>query len=406
MPTDDGNTSSPASASADDVGIRTRLPRGGGDRSWLTVTSPLLPDFEAIAPMLRDVLDRRWVTNQGHYVQALEARLRAWMGVDGLVLVTNGTVALEMAYAEVIPAGEVICTAFSFPATWNPLYDNDRWTPVIVDTLPNYRIDPAAVEAAITPRTTGIVAVHSYGFPCDNVALAAIAEKHGLALVYDAAHCFGVQQDGRSLGTWGTLSTFSFHATKVFNTLEGGAITGTATQMDGLVQRRNFGLKDGQQVGLGTNGKVDEFRAVVGLANLDQVEGAIAARGRVAHSYLEQLPALGIDELVLHPDEFERAGYTPNYAYFPVRVRPAGRRDRTTLQTVLKAHGILARPYFFPTIANTPLFAEHVDVDSIPEAISASEQVLCLPIHHLMSPADVALVVSVVGKAFGGRGRP
>ncbi len=377
---------------------RAVLPGDESERAWLTVTSPLLPDFDELAPMLRDVLDRRWVTNQGVYLRRLEQALQSRLGVDALAVVTNGTVALELAYAEALPPGEVICTAFSFPATWNMLFEDGRWTPVMVDIGDDYRIDPDAVAAAITPRTTAIVAVHPYGFVCDHARLSALAERHGLVLLYDAAHCFGVAQDGVPVGMLGDVSTFSFHATKVFNTLEGGAVVGDPGLIARIERRRNFGLEGGDQAGFGTNGKVDEFRAVMGLANLPLVDAAIAARGRVVHAYLDALGALALPGLGLPAAEYRRPGYTPNHGYFPVRVGGGARADRAAVLAALRAAGVLARAYFNPTVATASLFRDRIDQAALPQTRAASAEVLCLPVHHLMTDADVGLVVDVLAR--------
>jgi dTDP-4-amino-4,6-dideoxygalactose transaminase len=385
-------------------GVRTRLPGHPEGTEWLTVTSPLLPDFAELAPLLEDVLARRWVTNQGHYARTLESELAKYLGVPDLVLITNGTVALDMGVLEAIPDGEVLVTAYSFPATWNLFFQNPRWKAVFVDTDQRYCIDPAAVEAAITPRTTAIVAVHPYGFPCDHDKLSAIAKKHGLVLYYDAAHVFGERLDGQSLAGWGDLAALSFHATKVFNCLEGGALVGSTSLCERLRVRRNFGLRGEEQVAFGNNGKIDEFRAVVGLLNLPKVAGAIAARKWVGDRYLERLAAMGIEELGLFPEEFNRSGFESNYAYFPVRIK--GGIGRDGLNESLKTQGILARRYFFPTAASSPLYREVVPDGALPNSASASLETLCLPIHHELSEGDVEHVINSVARAFGARTAP
>jgi dTDP-4-amino-4,6-dideoxygalactose transaminase len=382
-------------------GVRTRLPGQPEGTEWLTVTSPLLPEFEALAPLLEDVLARRWVTNQGHYARSLESELAKYLRVEDLVLITNGTVALDMGVLEAIPDGEVLVTAYSFPATWNLFFQNPRWKAVFVDTDERYCIDPAAVEAAITPRTTAIVAVHPYGFPCEHDKLSAIATKYGLVLYYDAAHVFAERLNGQSIAGWGDLAALSFHATKVFNCLEGGALVGSPTMCERLRIRRNFGLRGEEQVAFGNNGKIDEFRAVVGLLNLPKVAGAIAARKRVGDRYLERLTALGIEEMHLYPEEFNRPGFESNYAYFPVRIQ--GGIGRDGLNESLKAQGILARRYFFPTAATSPLYREVVPEGSLPHAASASLETLCLPIHHELSESDVEHVIDSVARAFGAK---
>ena len=277
----------------------TRLPNESDGPAWLTVTTPLLPSFDDFAPMAREIFESRWVTNQGRHARELEAQLAAYLHADDLALITNATVALEMAFLESIEDGEVIKPAFSFPATWNQFFENHRLKTVIVDIGADFCLDPDAVEAAITPRTTAIIGVHTYGFPCDHDRLRAICDRHGLRLIYDAAHAFGVQWAGQPCAQRGDLNIYSFHATKVYNTLEGGAITGDAALVGRLKRRRNFGLSREEQFSFGTNGKMDELRAAVGLLNLRTV---MAIRpGARARFYLDAIPG-GTDLLQLFPE--------------------------------------------------------------------------------------------------------
>jgi len=377
----------------------TRLPQDPQGRDWLTVTSPLLPDADALCADVRAILESNWVTNQGAYARRLEAELARYLDVERALLITNATVALEMAFLEAIGDGEVIVPAYSFPATWNLFCENPRFKPVFVDIGDDFRIDPAAVQAAITPRTRAIVAVHTYGFLCDHAALAGLCHTHDLTLVYDAAHAFGVSENGVPVGVLGDLNIFSFHATKVYNTLEGGAITGEPDLLDGLFRRRNFGLEREEQVRFGTNGKVDEIRAAVGLLNLLQVDDAIARRASVSEHYLEALPAAGLDMLTLYPHELRRPGVRHNHSYFPVRVRPDARLSRDQLLAALKDHGILARRYFYPTPTTSSLYTGMVDPDALPRTRAASLDTLCLPIHHRMTPADCDHVVASLRRA-------
>jgi len=376
----------------------TRLPQQPDGPAWLTVTSPLLPDADDLIPLIRDILDSRWVTNQGRYARELEARLATYLGVDDLVLVTNATVALEMAFLEAIDDGEVIIPAFSFPATWNLFFENPRFKPVFVDIGEDFRVDPDAVEAAITPRTTAIVAVHTYGFPCDHARLRQLANTHNLRLIYDSAHAFGVREQGAPIASLGDLNIYSFHATKVYNTLEGGCITGDPLLLERLRRRRNFGLSREEQSCFGTNGKVDEFRAAVGLLNLNTVDDAISARAKVARYYLDALPArTGL--LKVYPHDLFPAGRTHNHAYFPVRLSPDAPLGRDALLDALKADGILARRYFYPTPTTSALYRSVVDPAALPVTRACSLDTLCLPVHHHMTVADCAHVVDSLARA-------
>ena len=400
----DGDTPAPAPAEAQAPAPAagrsrgTRLPQQPDGPAWLTVTSPLLPPADALVPLIHDILDSRWVTNQGRYARELEARLAAYLGVPDLVLVTNATIALEMAFLESIDDGEVILPAYSFPATWNLFFENPRFTPVFVDIQPDFRVDPAAVEAAITPRTTAIVAVHTYGFPCDHARLRAIADRHGLRLIYDAAHAFGVRQPGTPVAELGDLNVYSFHATKVYNTLEGGAVTGDPDLLERLRRRRNFGLSREDQLCFGTNGKMDEVRAAVGLLNLDQVDGAIAARAEVSRGYLRSLPER-VPLLQTYGDDLFPAERHHNHSYFPVRVSPDAPLSRDGVLAALQDDGILARRYFFPTPTTSPLYRDHVAPGALPVTRACSLDTVCLPIHHRMTQADCTHVVDSLARA-------
>lgn len=382
------------------------FPRDAAGRDWLTVTSPLLPELADLVPLLSDVLERRWVTNHGHYARALEEALVRYLAVRGLALSTSGTVGLDLAVRALIPDGEVVTTGYSFPATWHGLLENPRWRPVFVDVDEGFGIDPEAVAAAITPRTRGILAVHAYGLPCRLARLEGIARRHDLRLVYDAAHAFGVTVGERGIGSFGDASVFSFHATKVFNTLEGGCVTtGSAATLDRLRLLRNFGFRNENEVAaFGSNGKMDEVRAVFGLLNLERVDAAIETRGALARRYRERLEELGIEEIEIGIDPARHPGVRLNHAYFPVSVRPGGRVDRDGLAAWLRDRGIHARKYFFPTVTTAPLYEGLFVPGSLPRCERASRTTLCLPLHAAMTEADCERVVDAVAGAFGARG--
>jgi len=374
----------------------TRLPGQPDGPDWLVVTSPLLPEWDDLAPRLQAILERRWLTNQGADARELEAALVSFLGAPHALLMTNGTLALEVLVREAVPGGEVIVPAYSFPATWNMLFDDPRYTPVFVDIGADCNVDPVAVAAAVTPATTAVLGVHAYGAPCDRAALEAIAAKHGLALLFDAAHCAGVRVDGAGVGSWGDGSAWSFHATKVFNTLEGGAVTtADATLADRCRARRSFGQSPEGQVSFGTNAKMDEFRAAFGLATLPLVADAITARGAVTDRYDTALDELPIRRPTwLRP----RPGFEPNHSYYPVFFEDTHDRDRA--EAALREGAVLPRRYFGDDLFTAPAYAGRVDPGAVPNAARASDTVLCLPVHHRMTNDDVDHVVGLLRRAF------
>lgn len=385
------------------VGRRTVVPGRGAGQALVTVTAPLVPEWEALAPLLQDVLSRRWLTNHGHYAQALTRELKRALAAPELSLASNGTLALELLLRAVVPAGEVIVPSFSFPATWNLLCRDPQWTPVFVDIGPDFCVDPQLVEAAITPRTTAILGVHTYGRPCAHAALAALAARHGLRLVFDAAHAFGVELEGRSLAALGDGSAWSFHATKVFSTLEGGAVTSPLADVCATVDRlRNFGFSGLEgQTEFGTNAKVDEFRAAFGLSVLPLVAGAIERRVAVGGQYLERLAPLEGDGVTLPRGLFEDTAWSPNGAYFPVLFPPECGLGPEELSAGLQAVGVLPRRYFDDRAFKSAIYAPYLCAEDTPRAFEASQNVLCLPIHHDLGEEDLDLVCATLLDLFG-----
>lgn len=365
----------------------------------ITVTSPLLPDLEEFHTLLQDIWQRKWLTNNGHYHRELEKALADYLGVPYISVFTNGTLPLLTALQALnLRRGEVITTPFSFVATTHSLWWNGL-TPVFADVDPvTGNLDPAAVEAAVTENTVAIMPVHVYGTPCDTAALQAIANRHGLKVIYDAAHAFGVQVGGKSLLTAGDISTLSFHATKVYNTVEGGALVCQSAEMKEHIDHlRNFGFTgEVEVVAHGINSKMDEIRSAYGLLTLRKVDEAIAARQQVAQTYratLENVP--GIRCLQDIP------GVRHNYSYFPIFIDAAKYgRTRDELYALLKEHGILARRYFYPVI---PAFAAYRDTAPakaahIPVARALADSVLCLPMHHALSQEDTQRILSIVAQ--------
>ncbi len=363
----------------------------------ITVTSPLLPQLDDFHALLEEIWASKWITNNGSFHQRLEKELAAYLGVPFLSLFTNGTLPLITALQALgIHDGEVITTPYSFVATTHALWWNGI-KPVFVDVEPvTGNIDPEQIEAAITPRTRAILPVHVYGRPCDTVRIGAIAQKHGLRVIYDAAHAFGVQQGGQSVLTAGDMSTLSFHATKVYNTIEGGALVMHDAEMKLQIDRlKNFGFAGETEVlAPGINSKMDEMRAAYGLLNLRQVDAAIAARRQVAQRYrnaLRGVPGLSVIE--------DMAGVRHNYSYFPVFVdADAYGMSRDELYTRLKEHNILGRRYFYPLISTFEPYRtlESAAPARLPKAQQLAESVLCLPLHHALTEADIERVLTAI----------
>jgi dTDP-4-amino-4,6-dideoxygalactose transaminase len=367
----------------------------------ILVTRPFLPPLAELLPMLEEIWASRILTNEGPFHKRLEARLRDVLGVANISLVTNGMVALEAVIDVAGLEGEIVTTPYSFVATTHAV-KRGRLAPVFVDLRPDdLNIDPAKIEAAITPRTSAIVAVHCYGNPCAVEAIEQIAASRGLKVIYDAAHAFGVTLRGKSVLGFGDFATLSFHATKAFNTFEGGAI---ATRDDAdkaaIDRHRNFGIADETTIpAVGTNAKMSEFSAAIGLLQLDHFDAVLSARRAVDMRYREMLADVaGIVPLAIPAD------VAPNFSYFPVLVGKAFPLSRDALYERLKSRGISSRRYFHPLLSNLPMYRDLPSAapDNLPVANRAAEQVLCLPIYPELSQSDQARVVEHIRAA--GRG--
>lgn len=362
------------------------------------VTKPYLPDFDAYTERLRTVWDRRILTNNGPEHDALETALRDRFGVTNLSLVANGTIALILALQALglEDEGEVITTPFSFVATAHAL----RWLglePRFVDIDPQtLNLDPACIEAAITDRTRAIVAVHVYGHPCDVDAIDDIAARHGLKVIYDAAHAFGVECHCGSVLTHGDASTLSFHATKVFNTFEGGAVLcRDPAAQDKVNKLKNFGFVDETTViGVGINGKMAEPNAILGLLQLDELDKIIEARKSVADRYKQVFADIDGIQVVPNAGELRE-----NYAYFPIRVGPDFPLSRDALYDALKGADVYCRRYFYPLITDFPAYADPAHDKTLPNARQAANEVICLPIYPDLSPNDQDRVIAVIRTA-------
>ncbi|MGZ8286499.1 MAG: DegT/DnrJ/EryC1/StrS family aminotransferase [Allosphingosinicella sp.] len=361
----------------------------------LYVTRPYLPPLEEFLPMLAEIWDSRILTNQGPFHQRFERALCEQLGVDNVSLVTNGMLALSAVIEAAGVGGEVITTPYSFVATTHAVRMGSL-EPVFVDIRrSDLNIDPDLIEAAITPRTSAIVAVHCYGNPCDVDAIEAIAARHGLTVIYDAAHAFGVRRHGRSLLSYGDFATLSFHATKAFNTFEGGAvIAGSAAGKQAVDSYRNFGIADEVSIPfIGTNAKMSEFNAALGVLQLRHFEQVRQARKRVDGLYREALAGTAGIECLPIPE-----GVEPNHSYFPIFVTPDFAIDRDGLYERLKAEGIYARRYFYPLLSSLPMYGglPSAAPGHLPVATTAAEQILCLPIFPDLSDADLERVLSVI----------
>ena len=362
----------------------------------ITVTAPLLPDLDEFNALLKEIWDSKWITNNGSFHKQLEKELAEYLKVPYISLFTNGTLPLLTALQALRVTGEVITTPYSFVATTHSIWWNGC-KPVFVDIDPaTGNIDPDAIEAAITNKTTAIMPVHVYGKPCDTKRIQEIADKYGLKVIYDAAHAFGVEVDGESILNAGDMSTLSFHATKVYNTLEGGALVmhdaETKKRIDYL---KNFGFAgETEVVAPGINSKVDEVRAAYGLLNLRQVDAAIEARHQVAIRYREALrPVDGITFMDDMP------GVRHNYSYFPIFIDAEKYgMTRDELYEKMRSHNVLGRRYFYPLIST---FSTYRGLDSarpenLPNAHKIADSVICLPMHHELSDEDINRVLELI----------
>lgn len=364
----------------------------------ITVTSPLLPNLDDFNKMLKEIWNSKWVTNNGTFHRQLEKELALYLDVPYVSLFTNGTLPLLTALQALRVTGEVITTPYSFVATTHCIWWNGC-RPVFVDIDPaTGNIDPDKIEAAITPKTTAIMPVHVYGKPCDTKRIQAIADKYGLKVIYDAAHAFGVKVDGESVLKAGDMSTLSFHATKVYNTLEGGALIMhdevTKKRIDYL---KNFGFaSETEVVAPGINSKVDEVRAAYGILNLRQVNAAIEARRQVAIKYRQALrPVEGITFMDDMP------GVRHNYSYFPIFVDAEKYgMTRDQLYEKMKSENVLGRRYFYPLISEFSTYRglQSAHPENLPNAHKMANSVICLPMHHELDDCSVDKIVKLVIK--------
>ena len=366
------------------------------DNKLITVTSPLLPSLDDFSSLLKEIWDSKWITNNGSFHKQLEKELAAYLKVPYLSLFTNGTLPLLTALQALRITGEVITTPYSFVATTHSIWWNGC-KPVFVDIDPaTGNIDPDRIEAAITPKTTAIMPVHVYGKPCDTKRIQEIADKYGLKVIYDAAHAFGVDVNGESILNAGDMSTLSFHATKVYNTIEGGALVmhdeQTKKRIDYL---KNFGFAgETTVVAPGINSKMDEMRSAYGLLNLKQVDAAIEARRQVAIRYRETLR--DVEGITFFDD---MPGVRHNYSYFPIFVDAEKYgMTRDELYFKMKERNVLGRRYFYPLISTFTTYRglPSAAPENLPQAHRMADSVICLPMHQVLSEEGIERIIDTI----------
>ena len=352
----------------------------------IPVTKPFLPPIDMYNKYIEGIWDRQWLTNHGPLVNELELKLKEYLGVKHLLYLSNGTIALQIAIKALGLHGEIITTPYSYVATTSSIVW-EGCTPVFVDVDPgSFNINPSLIEAAITPRTSAILATHVYGNPCDVFAIEEIAKKHRLKVIYDAAHAFGVTVKGKSIFEYGDISTTSFHATKLFHTVEGGAVfTKDPELLRKMSLLRNFGHTSPTTFeGIGINGKNSEFHAAMGLCNLNYLQAILAKRKEQSLYYNEKLQHLNAARQAIN----KQAVY--NYAYYPVIMQ----NEKILLETIdiMQQHKIIPRRYFCPSLSNLSYLEKQVCLVSE----SIAERALCLPLYHTLSREEQDMVCRIM----------
>lgn len=355
----------------------------------ITVTKPFLPPYAEYQAYLKGIWDREWLTNNGPLVNELELKLKEYLGVDHLLFLGNGTIALQIAIRALDLQGEIITTPFSYVATTSSIVW-ERCQPVMVDIYrKTLNIDPDKIEQAITEKTTAILATHVFGNPCAVETIAGIAKKHGLRVIYDAAHAFGTVYKGRSLLAYGDIATCSFHATKLFHTIEGGAvITPDAEVLKGMALMRNFGHKSLTEFdGIGINGKNSEMHAAMGLCNLKHIARILDVRRKLCQHYASHLEGLPVTFQEIAPDT------QYNYAYFPMIFENESMLLRVLEQ--LNLNNIYPRRYFYPCLSELP----YVKGQKVPIAEDISRRILSLPLYHTLSDEEIDMICRLIKRS-------
>lgn len=365
------------------------------------VTKSSLPPFEEYMTEIQDIWQSHWLTNMGVKHLKLQSRLKMYLGVDNIELLTNGHMALELTLQALKLKGEVITTPFTFASTTHAIVRNGL-TPVFCDiNEDDYTLDVNKLEALITDKTCAILPVHVYGNVCNVEAIEEIAKKYNLKVIYDAAHAFGVEYKDKGIGTFGDASCFSFHATKVFNTIEGGAVSFGKEHTDfglELYRLKNFGIRNEEVVdSVGANAKMNEFCAAMGLCNLRHIEEEIAKRKKIVERYRSRLS--DIPGIVLCKDQND---VKSNYSYFPIRIQKGlFGADRDIVKEKMAEQGIFARKYFYPLTSAFDAYKGKFDVEKTPVALKASREILTLPLFADMDLKDVERICEYILKARG-----
>jgi dTDP-4-amino-4,6-dideoxygalactose transaminase len=352
----------------------------------IPVTRPFSPPIEEYQELVKGIFQRNWYTNNGPLVNDLELKLKRYLGMKHLLCVSNGTVAIQIALKALNITKEVITTPFSYVATTSALVW-EGCKPVFVDIDPgSFNIDPAKIEDAITNDTEAILATHCFGNPCDVEAIQAIADKHNLKVIYDAAHCFGTKYKGESIFKWGDISTTSFHATKLFHTVEGGAVfTKDPELLKQMAWRRNFGHNGPEHYhGVGINGKNSEFHAAMGIVNLKYIDDILASRKKQADNYDSMLANAGLQKPVIT----EKASF--NYAYYPVLFESHELMQR--VKKSLESAEIFPRRYFFPSLSSL----HYVEQQYTPVSDDVASRILCLPLYYNLNVVEQEMISRLV----------
>jgi len=359
------------------------------------VTQPFLPPLEEYIPYLKEIWENKVLTNSGPFHQQLESKLAEYLGVAHISLFTNATIGLITALQALEIKGEVITTPFSFVATSHALLWNGI-QPIFVDIDPaTLNIDPSKIERAITEKTSAIMPVHCYGQPCDVEVIQKIADKYNLKVIYDAAHAFGVKDKLGSILNYGDLSVLSFHATKVFNTFEGGAIVSPNAEIKQRIdQLKNFGITDEVTVvAPGINGKMSEINAAFGLLQLSYIDDLILRRKQIDHLYRDGLSTIKGIRFLADDDTIQA-----NYSYLPILVDDSYHLSRDELYEKLKEYGIFSRRYFYPLITSFSMYSTmpSAQPSNLPVATREAEKVLCLPIYPSLTDDSISRICELI----------
>ena len=373
----------------------------------INVTSPLLPDFDSYVNQLKDIWDSKWLTNNGPKLTEFQSKLQQMMPGNEVELYSNGHLALDIAIKALDLKGEVITTPFTFASTTHAIVMNNL-KPVFCDIKEDYCIDENKIEALITPNTSAILPVHVYGIPCNVKKIEEIAKKYHLKVIYDAAHAFNVSIDGTSIADFGDISMFSFHATKVFNTIEGGALVFSDHSLaDKLRLLRNFGIENEDTVSMvGLNAKMNEFSASMGICNLEKLESSIQRRKEIVEIYKKNLS--NIDGIkLLDYLEYEKRKIKLNYAYFPIIIEKNKLNiDRDTIYEQLKEKNIFTRKYFYPLIVDFDCYKDEFSNYDLQKSREISPNILTLPLSEYLLDDDIKYICkSIVYLLKGKNGR-